>query len=100
MDYTALLSDFESWGLVITEGKILGKPQIVSDFPAAHEQVENDINGVIVPMNNYNRYRAAAHKIVNNKNLYAQRVKYFDFEKINQQSVEKWKNILNKERGQ
>lgn len=99
MDYTALLSDFESWGLVITEGKILGKPQIVSDFPAAHEQVENDINGVIVPMNNYNRYRAAAYRIVNNKDLYKQRLVNFDFEIENRKSVEKWKGILDKERG-
>lgn len=96
MDYIALLSDFESWGLVITEGKILGKPIICSDFPAAHEQVENDINGVIVPMDNYNRYRAAAHKIVENKDLYKKRAKNFNFEEINEQTIKEWKEILDK----
>ena len=96
MDYTALLSDYESWGLVITEGKILGKPQIVSDFPAAHEQVENDINGVIVSMNNWNKYRAAAYRIVNNKNLYKKRLENFDYETTNLRAETEWRVLLNK----
>ena len=100
MDYVALLSDFESWGLVITEGKILGKPVIASDFLAAHEQVTNDINGVIVPMDNYNRYRSIAYRIVNNKDLYKERLKTYDFEKVNQESVKEWKKILDKEKGE
>ncbi len=100
MDYVALLSDIESWGLVITKGKILGKPVIASDFPAAHEQVTNDINGVIVPMDNYNRYRSIAYRIVNNKDLYKERLKTYDFEKVNQESVKEWKKILDKEKGE
>ena len=99
MDYLALLSDFESWGLAITEGKILGKPIICTDFPAAYEQVENDINGVIIPMNNFRKYRSCAYRIYNNKLLYANRAKNFDFEKINQESIGKWKKIFNGERG-
>lgn len=98
MDYTALLSDFESWGLVVTEGKILGKPQIISDFAAAYEQIENDINGVIVPMNDYSKYKSIAYRIVKNKDLYKKSLDKFDFEKENQKAVEKWKEILNKER--
>lgn len=96
MDYTALLSDFESWGLVITEGKILDKPQIVSDFTASREQVEDDINGVIVPMNDYSKYKEIAYRIVNNKELYKNSLKDFDFEKENLVSIQKWKEILEK----
>ena len=96
MDYTALLSDFESWGLVITEGKILDKPQIVSDFTASREQVEDDINGVIVPMNDYSKYKEIAYRIVNNKELYKNSLKDFDFEKENLKSIQQWKEILNK----
>lgn len=99
MDYVALLSEYESWGLAITEGKILGKPIICTDFPSAYEQVENDINGVIIPMKHYNKYRSCAYRIYNNKKLYAARAKKFDFEKINRQSVEKWKTIFDSERG-
>lgn len=98
MDYVALTSDFESWGLVITEGLSLGKPVICSDFEAAYEQVQNDINGVIIPRENYNKYRAAAYKIIHNKEIYKSRVQGFTFEPENQISVEKWKTILNKER--
>ena len=99
MDYTALLSDFESWGLVITEGKILGKPQIVTDFPAAYEQVEDSVNGIIVPMNNYNKYAEIANRIVKDKESYKKNLDNFDFEIENQKSVKEWKEILNKERG-
>ena len=98
MDYVALLSDFESWGLVITEGKILKKPLIVSDFPAAYEQVEDDINGVIVPMNDYDKYKSIAYRIVNNKNLYSKELENFDFEKTNEQSEKEWRVLLDKER--
>lgn len=98
MDYVALLSDFESWGLVITEGKILKKPLIVSDFPAAHEQVEDDINGVIVPMNDYNKYKSIVYRIINNKNLYKRELDKFDFEKINEESEKEWRILLDKGR--
>lgn len=99
MDYVALLSDFESWGLAITEGKILGKPIICTDFQSAFEQVENDINGVMIPMNNFRKYRSCAYRIYNNKDLYTNRAKNFDFEKVNQESINKWKKIFDGERG-
>ena len=100
VDYTALLSDFESWGLAITEGKILGKPIICTDFPAAYEQVENDINGVIIPMTNFRRYRSCAYRIYNNKENYKARAQKFDFDKVNEQSIEKWKKISESERSE
>lgn len=46
-DYGVLLSNVESWGLFITECKILGKPVIATDFDAAEEQVPG--YGLIVP---------------------------------------------------
>ena len=94
MDYLALLSDYESWGLVITEGKILNVPIIVSDFAAAKEQVENDYNGLIISRTKYSTYRDAAMKIYKNKKIYKNGLKDFDFEKTNLKSVEQWKNII------
>ena len=98
MDYSALLSDYESWGLVITEAKILGVPVIVSDFPAAYEQIEDDFNGVIVPRKDYSDYNKIAKRIVENKKLYKNGIKDFDYEKVNEISLQNWKKLLDSER--
>ena len=94
MDYSALLSDYESWGLAITEAKILGVPPIVSNFASAYEQVEDDYNGIIVPKKEYSLYKDIAIRIINNKKLYKNGLKDFDYEKVNQISLENWKKIL------
>jgi glycosyltransferase involved in cell wall biosynthesis len=98
MDYIALLSDFESWGLAITEGKILGVPPIVSSFPSAFEQVEDDVNGVIVPLNAYGLYDKAVDKIISNKEKYRKALESFDYEENNQQIVTKWKQLFEADR--
>lgn len=100
MDYSALLSDYESWGLSITEAKILGVPVIVSDFSSAFEQIEDDYNGVIVPRKHYSKYKQIAARIVANKQLYKNGLNDFDFEKTNQISLNKWNKLLNSERNE
>ena len=85
-------------GLAVTEGKILGKPQIVSDFASAREQVTDDKNGVILPLNNFENYQQLAYKIVNNKQIYTAVAQQFDYEPINKLAVQQWKQILDKER--
>ena len=42
-----VLSDYESWSLVITEAKILGIPVIATDTSGAREQIINGKTGVI-----------------------------------------------------
>lgn len=96
MDYSALLSDFESWGLAITEAKILGVPPIITNFAAAYEQVEDDYNGILVPMKEYHFYKDIAIRMVNNKKLYKNGLKDFDFEKVNEISIAKWKELFEK----
>lgn len=44
-------SRHEAFGLVVTEAKILRRPIICTDFDGADEQIENDVNGIIVPVN-------------------------------------------------
>jgi glycosyltransferase involved in cell wall biosynthesis len=51
-DFTLLLSNYESWGNVITESLIIGTPVIVTDFDAAHEQIKDGVNGYILDMIN------------------------------------------------
>ena len=46
-DAVACLSDAESWSLVVTEAKILGKPIIATKTSGAVEQIENGITGLI-----------------------------------------------------
>lgn len=94
MDYTALLSDYESWGLVITEGKILGVPVIASDFASAKEQVDHDYNGLIISRTKYSTYRDIAKQLYKNKDKYKKELETFDFEKINQKSEQQWRNIF------
>ncbi len=57
-DFLLLLSDYESWGNVITESKVLGTPCIVTNFPSAKEQIENNSNGIVIPLecNDYTEY--------------------------------------------
>ena len=94
MDYLALLSDFESWGLAITEAKILGVPPIVTNFPSAFEQVTDDVDGVIIPLNAYGLYDKAIDKIINNKDKYHKALEDFDYEKNNRHIVEQWKQLF------
>ena len=98
MDYLALLSDFESWGLAITEAKILGVPPIVTNFPSAFEQVEDDVNGVIIPLNAYGLYDKAVDLILNNKEKYKEELKKFDYEVNNQKIVSQWKELFDANR--
>lgn len=92
-DYLVLLSDDETWGMTITEAKILGIPCIVTDFPAAYEQIQDMHNGIILPRYNTENYESRIDDIINNKYTLKQNLKGFkyDTEKI----IEKWKEILN-----
>lgn len=40
-------SVFETWGISITEAKVLGKPVITTNFGCAHEQIKDGTNGYI-----------------------------------------------------
>ena len=45
-------SKFEGKSVSIMEAKVLGKPVIVTNFPTAKDQVVNNYDGIIVPMDN------------------------------------------------
>lgn len=97
MDYLALLSDYESWGLAITEAKILGIPPIVTNFASAYEQVQDDYNGIIIPKKEHSYYKDIVPKLIKNKLVYKNNLKDFNFEENNQQSIKKWKELFEKE---
>ena len=43
----AVLSDYESWSMVITEAKILGVPVIATKTSGALEQLEHEVTGIL-----------------------------------------------------
>lgn len=43
----AVLSDYESWSMVITEAKILGVPVIATKTSGALEQIEHEVTGIL-----------------------------------------------------
>ena len=92
-DYLVLLSDTETWGLVITEAKILGVPCIVTDFEAAYEQIKDNENGLILSREDTTSYDNKIDLILNNKHKYKEKLSKFKWS--NDDILKDWTNILN-----
>lgn len=91
-DYLALLSDDETWGLVLTEAKILKVPCIVSDFEVAYEQIIDNSNGIVLSREDINSYNLKIDTILNSKNFLKENLKDFKFSNYN--TVKRWYKIL------
>lgn len=69
-----LLSKNEAWGLVVTEGKALSIPCIVSNNSALKEQIEDGINGYLIDLpekeEDYNIIVNKIINLINDKELY------------------------------
>ncbi len=91
-DYLALLSDNETWGLVLTEAKALGVPCIVTDFEVAYEQILDNKTGIILSRDNIQSYEDKIDLIVNNKQIYKDNLK--DFTWSNDKTLKRWAKIL------
>ena len=89
-DCLLVLSDYETWGNVITESKTLGTPCIVTNFPSAKEQIEDGKNGIIIPLkcDDYSQY---IKSFLSKKNDLKQSLNSFTY--INE--TDKWYDILN-----
>lgn len=82
-DYLLQLSDYEAFGYVMLEAKVLGTPVITTNYPAAFEMIQHGENGYIVKkdLSNFET------EWLNSKLL-------FNFEY--QSNVNDWINLLNK----
>ena len=94
-DYLVLLSDYESWGNVITEAKVLGTPCLITDFPAAKEQIENGKNGIIVSRQLEN-YDDVIEELIEKKKELTSSLEGFHY----YNEFEKWKDLLNRQQEQ
>lgn len=91
-DYLVLLSDNETWGLVLTEAKILGVPCIVTDFDVAYEQIIDDKTGIILSKSNTDMYDSKIDDILSNKQILKDNLKRFRYSNL--QTLNRWKKIL------
>ena len=92
-DYSVLLSDDETWGLVLTEAMILGTPCIASDFPVAFEQIKDGKNGIILSNENTESYKDRICDIMENKSKYKKAVNKFCYK--NEEILRKWAELFN-----
>jgi len=88
-DYLVQLSDFETWGNVITEAKSLGTPVITTNYQTAHEQIQDDINGILIDLNT-NNYEQYLYKILNNQATYKNNLASFHYSN----EFETWNKVL------
>lgn len=66
-------SRHEAFSLALKEAKILCKPLLVTDFAGASEQITNNVNGMIVPVNDIDALFNGIAELVRNdyiRNLY------------------------------
>ncbi|MBR3132626.1 MAG: glycosyltransferase [Clostridia bacterium] len=88
-DFLLCFSPYESWGNVISEAKVLGTPCVVTDFPSAKEQIEDGVNGVIVPLD-CRDYSVIVDRLIKEKSVLRDNLCGFRY--INE--IEKWREIL------
>lgn len=91
-DYTAVLSERETWSLVISESKILGIPCIATNFESVYEQIEHLKNGIIIDKDDDSKYLENVHQIIQNKEVLKNNLK--DFVYNNEDIINKWKELL------
>ena len=95
MDALALLTNRESWGLVITEALILGKPCIVTNFAGVEKQITDDENGVVIKMDNFdNSYEEKILQLYKKQEEYKMNISKVD--RSREYLIDIWKEILNK----
>ena len=92
-DYSVLLSDDETWGLVLTEAMMIGVPCITSDFKVAFEQIKDQNNGIILSNEAPETYSKRIDDIITNKDKYKKSVKNFKYK--NDAIIRKWDEIFN-----
>lgn len=91
-DYLITMSDYETWGLTITEAKLLQVPCIVTNFEAAYEQIEDGKNGIILNRYDTSLYKDRITDILTKHDFFKENLK--DFKYDNSLIIRKWKRIL------
>lgn len=91
-DYNLLLSDRENMSLSMIESKILGIPNIVTDFASAFEEVKDMENGFILSRNDTLSYKERIPQILNEKQRLKENLKNYQYN-INE-ILYQWDNLI------
>lgn len=70
-DAFLLTSDYEGWGLVITEAAAYGLPIIMTDVGLAGEFIRNNENGLVIPVRDEDALVAAMRRVITDTELRA-----------------------------
>jgi glycosyltransferase involved in cell wall biosynthesis len=68
-DIFLLTSNYEGYGRTVVEAMRAGLPVVMTDVGVAHELVENEVNGYIVPVADVAGVVAALEKLLRDRNL-------------------------------
>lgn len=69
-DYFLLPSFYEGKPMSVTEAMILGVVPLVAEYPSAHQQVDNGVNGIIV-LNNEESIGEGIRRVIEDKKLHS-----------------------------
>ena len=91
-DYNVLLSDRENMSLSMIEAKILGVPNIVTDFESSYEEVTDGEDGFILSRENVHSYAEKIEDIINKKQYLKNNLKNFKYDIC--EVLELWEELL------
>jgi glycosyltransferase involved in cell wall biosynthesis len=87
-------SRYEGKSITVREAQILSKPVVITDYATAHSQIQDAIDGVIVPMDNEGCAQGIV-QVLNDKNLQNSLVAYLSTHDYgNEQEVEKIYSLI------
>lgn len=97
--FVCLTSNFEGWGMALTEGMQYGCiPFTFNNYGAAYEIIDDGVNGCLIPAFNLKRYASRLSELMSDGERRSkmsvaaiEKVKMFSAEKI----VDKWERLLN-----
>lgn len=92
-DYNVLLSDRENMSLSLLESKILGIPNIVTDFESAFEEVTDGENGFILSREDTISYKNKIQEILSKKQILKDNLK--DFKYDSEEILNQWETLIN-----
>lgn len=93
-----LTSDFEGWGMTLTEGMQYGCiPFTFNNYGAAFEIIDDGLNGCLIPAYNLKKYASRLSELMSDENKRVEmskaameKVKYFDVENV----ADQWENLF------
>ncbi len=102
-DVLVLYSGYEGFSHVILEAMAAGIPAIVSKKGGNPEAIDDEVNGLFIPMNKNEELKKAIIKVLNNQEFSQklvrggkEKIKKFNWDNLVKQTLEVFENVKNK----